>query len=69
MARASLYRREEAADATLLEHVDLAAWLETPFVPPDLRWDQVGTVAPPPVLAEAREALAPLLFSGPTENR
>ncbi|MDQ3741069.1 MAG: hypothetical protein M3389_09020, partial [Actinomycetota bacterium] len=47
-----LYRAEPAgAGCTLLEHADLPAWLDEPFGP-----------EVPPVLAEAREALAPILF-------
>jgi hypothetical protein len=48
------YRREQVGDgATLLEHVDPAAWFDDQF-PPD---------KPPPVLAKARRELAPILYT------
>lgn len=60
----SLYRREDLGDATFLEHTDLAAWFEEPMVPYDLSWKEIDNAVPPPVLVEAREALAPILFRG-----
>lgn len=59
-----LYRAQTVADATLLEHVDLASWFDAPIVPPETHWTRIGEVMPPRVLAEARAALAPVLFDG-----
>jgi len=59
-----LYRAETVTDATLLEHVDPGSWFDAPIVPPDTHWSRIGEVTSPPVLAEARAALAPILFDG-----
>jgi hypothetical protein len=59
------YEATPVGESTLLEHADLAAWFEAPFVPPDVRWNQIRDVTPPLVLAEARVALAPILFRPP----
>ena len=54
------YRREPVGEASvLLKHVDPAAWFDAPFVP----FGEPRSVAePPPVLASAREELAPILY-------
>jgi hypothetical protein len=52
-----------ASDAVLLEHVDVSAWFEAPFIPFRERPRRPDQVPVPAVLAEAREALAPILYS------
>jgi hypothetical protein len=49
--------------AVLLEHVDPPAWFDEPFVPFRQRPRHPDQVPTPAVLAEAREALAPILYS------
>lgn len=57
--------REErvGSAAVLLEHVDLPAWFDAPFVPFRQRPRNVEEVQIPAVLAEARKELAPILYS------
>ena len=64
-----VYRAETLAGVTLLEHVDPASWFDVPIVPPETHWTRIGEVVPPPVLAEARAALAPILFDGTQGSR
>jgi hypothetical protein len=64
--RTPLYEQTPLGDATLLEHVDIAAWFESPVVPPALQWGEIGNAVPPPLLDEARRALAPILFVPPS---
>jgi hypothetical protein len=55
------YRREEVGEAgTLLEHVDLPAWFDAPFVPDGRLPDPAEP--PPVVLADARAELEPILY-------
>jgi hypothetical protein len=49
--------------AVLVEHVDLPAWFDAPFIPFRERPRHPDQVPVPTVLAEAREALAPILYS------
>jgi hypothetical protein len=49
--------------AALLEHVDQAAWFGAPFIPFGQRPRHPDQAPVPAVLAEAREALAPILYS------
>jgi hypothetical protein len=49
--------------AVLLKHGDLPAWFGAPFVPFRQRSQHPAQEATPAVLAEAREALAPVLYS------
>jgi hypothetical protein len=49
--------------AVLLKHGDLPAWFGAPFVPFRQRSQHPDQEATPAVLAEAREALAPVLYS------
>jgi hypothetical protein len=56
------YRQTRVGEGgTLLEHVDLPAWFDAPFVPHGQRPDP--DEPPPPVLAEARRQLAPILYT------
>jgi hypothetical protein len=57
------WRAEPVGSAcVLLEHVDLPAWFDAPFVP--LRQILATADRPePPVLAQARVELAPILYS------
>jgi hypothetical protein len=57
--------RQESMDsaAVLLEHVDLPAWFDAPFVPFRNRAWRVERPQPPAVLARARVELAPILYS------
>ena len=58
--KSAAWRQQPAGSAAvLLEHVDLAAWFDAPFVP---FW--TAEQAPPPtILARARMELAPILYS------
>jgi hypothetical protein len=49
-------------DSVLLEHTELAAWFEHLFVPRGSGYTGSVNVGVPPVLARAREDLAPILF-------
>jgi hypothetical protein len=61
---ASAWRQERAGTAAvLLEHLDLPAWFDAPFVPFRDRTWQRDHPQPPAILARAREALAPILYS------
>jgi hypothetical protein len=51
------------SEAALLEHVDQAAWFSAPFIPFRQQPQHRGQVPAPAVLAEAREVLAPILYS------
>jgi hypothetical protein len=56
------YRQEPVGErATLLEHLDLPAWFDAPFVPYGRRHDPDEPL--PPVLAKARAELEPILYS------
>jgi hypothetical protein len=56
------YHRERVGDnVTLLEHRDLPGWFDAPFVPYGQRPDPGDP--PPPVLAEARRELEPILYT------
>lgn len=58
------WRQERLSnDAILLEHVDLAAWFDEPFVAFGQRTRRETQPPPPAVLAAAREQLAPILYS------
>jgi hypothetical protein len=62
------YRQTPAGDGgTLLEHVDLAAWFDAPFVPRGERSDPDEQA--PRVLAKARRELAPILYTPGALNR
>ena len=55
------WRAEPVGEAsTLLEHADLPAWFEAPFVPFRQR---IADPEPPPVLVRARVELAPILYT------
>jgi hypothetical protein len=56
--------REErvGSAAVLLEHVELPAWFDAPFVPFRNRAWHVERPQPPAVLAQARTELAPILY-------
>jgi hypothetical protein len=49
--------------SVLLEHVDLPAWFDAPFVPFRHRARPTERPQPPAVLAEARVELAPILYT------
>jgi hypothetical protein len=58
------WRTEPGGEAaTLLQHTDLAAWFDAHFFPQDYTQRRGGPPPVPPVLAEAREQLAPVLFT------
>ena len=58
------WRQERVGTASvLLEHVDLPAWFDAPFVPFRHRARPTERPQPPAVLAEARVELAPILYS------
>jgi hypothetical protein len=56
------YVKRAVADALLLEHEDPAAWYEQPFVPATVALRNIARAPVPPVLANARAELAPILF-------
>jgi hypothetical protein len=63
------YRRDRVGDGhTLLEHTDPTAWFEAPFIPRG-QHPGFGDLTPPPVLVEAREELAPILYTPGALNR
>ena len=56
------YGQRPVADTVMLEHEDLAAWYEHPFVPATFDSRNIAQAPVPPVLANARAELAPILF-------
>ena len=60
----SAWRQERTGTAAvMLEHLDLPAWFDAPFIPfRDRQWQRANPEPPEP-LARAREKLAPILYS------
>jgi len=62
--RTASWRAQPVGTAsTLLEHVDLAAWFDAPFVPYGNAERLAMQTEPPPLLVQARKELAPILYT------